>query len=168
MFLSVSGSTGDQPGVVNSVDSSTQVTLCEEWTGTTATGASSFRRALSAAAVGDTIVAVAFAGRRLLLVTKRRVYVSAIDDPYSFTPATDYLQFETEQLIGAEGLGNSALAFGANGVYSIDNLELALVDDFGNIQVSSTKINSDLVLWADSGLAAYKAGVVCPRSMTCG
>lgn len=149
-------------GVVQSVDTSTSLTLREPWAGTTGAGTSlSFSVVLTTATAGDAVIAVGFAGHRMLAMTKSRVYFSSIDG-IDFTTATDYLQIQAEQLIGIQGMGDSAVVFASNGVYRIDNLELTLIDDFGNIQISVSKINSDIVLWADSGLATYQGALVTP------
>jgi len=151
--------------VIQSVDSATSLTLREPWDGDSTSASATFTRALLTtplSSVSDAILAIGFAGRRLLLMTKSRVYLSPIDDPFTFTTSTDFLPVDSEQLIGIQGLGNSALVFGSNGVFQIDNLELALVDDAGNIQVSMARINADIVLWADSGIATYKQGLIVP------
>lgn len=149
--------------IVQSVDSATQITLREPWTGATITDTVTFERYLTTGgSIGDQTLGIAFAGRRMLLLTKSRVYFTPIDNPFSLSATTDYHQIESEQLVGIQGMGNSALVFGSNGVYAIDELELDPVDDFGNIQMIVRKLNSDLVLWHDSGIAAYKGALVVP------
>jgi hypothetical protein len=104
--------------------------------------------------------ALASAGDRLLVCKGNRIGfsspgmssitssgVSVLFDP------TDFHQLPgSAQIVGAQGIGDSALIFTTAGVWRIDNMELDLTDAAGNPQQSVSQISGDVVAWGDNGI----------------
>lgn len=167
MFL---GGTGAD-GLVDRVASNTSIVLRDPYAGSTASGIPytlSPVKTLSVTTVpgitGQAFMTAVGATPRLVLGWQNRVYFSALGNPLSFTVATDFLQIPqgNAYITGMDALGDAAIVFTTAGIYAIENLELSLVDDFGNIQIREDRINADVLLWADQGIAAWDGALVVP------
>jgi hypothetical protein len=154
-------------GLVASVDTNTQITLRDAWSGTTAAGASYTLVTVSLPSEFTSLIPdhVASVGTppRLLLTKGTRAYFTGRGTPTTITLATDYHELpQNAQIIGATGVGDTGVLFTVGGVWSIRNMSLDPVDDFGNLQHVVSQINRDLVLWGDTGLAGYGGEVIVP------
>lgn len=150
---------------VASVDSDTQLTLSEAYTGTTGSGlAYAATRLGSVPRISD---CYAVAGGRLLSCEGNRVYLSNYGNPFIFG-ADDYHEFpEGATVIGAQGLRDTAFIFTTVGVFGISNIELELVDDLGNAQQRVTHLNRELVLWGHEGISAWAGALIVPAIDGC-
>ena len=157
------------PAVVKSVDSNTTLTLTRPWPwASVAATANHFFQAfliIDAAVVPFASAGtsrLATAGTRLLFTSGNRVYLSPPGDPFTFT-ANDYHEIPSGMVInGCEGIGDTAVFFGSTGVWAIRNLSLDIVDDAGNVQHQVERINGDIVLWGEMGLASWNGQIVVP------
>lgn len=174
MFFDATGGT-TRLLLVKSVTSNTSLILDQPWNGTTAAGvsyaarpveflgsspslATIFQPALSSAAQPY----VAYVGRRILMAYGTRIAFTSIDEP-SVQSATDYHELPGDAFItGLDGIGDTAYVFTTEGVWTIAGLFLDPVDAYGNIQHAAGRNNKNVILWGDSGLAAWTAGFVVP------
>lgn len=161
---------GLDSGVVQSIDSNTQVTLTKP-APVTGTIGSYLARARTTAFLNYQPTwkphAIASAAGRLLILVDNRVYFSEIGDPKALSVGsaepTSYHELPSEALmLGGEGIGNSALIFTSAGVWRIDNLEFDPLDDLGNIQHTVQQVNKALILWGDGGVASWGGMVLVP------
>ena len=162
MVLYVSG-VGAFP--VSEVNTDTSLRLAQPWP-TTAVAGSAYT--LNAYATGSLLdfpsspPSLAVAGNRLLWGSGNKIKFTNQNQLIVWT-ATDYHQLPEGTLVGLKGLGDSALVFSTAGVYRIDGFSLDLTDDFGNVQHTVRKLNTDLVLPTHSGsVAAFGGGFIVP------
>jgi hypothetical protein len=99
-------------------------------------------------------------GNRLVMSVGHQVYFSAVNDPGT-VGAFDYHELD-ETVKGLQRLRDDMLVFTDSGMWSISNLALDLTDAYGNPQQSLTKINGNLVLWDDNGIAEYEGTIIVP------
>lgn len=165
--VSSAAALGGALGVVASVDSDTQITLRDNWAGTTQSG---HTYAVTQLGIGSTLAnahlaAVPVAGR-LFITQNNRVYYTQPGNPFGVAnTATDYIELPESSLItGAYGLGSTVLLFTTEGVWAIENSELAPVDPNGNIQWAQVQINPNLLLWGEPGIAAYGSELIVPAT----
>jgi hypothetical protein len=158
---------GPTPLVVKSVDSNTQLTLMVASPyATPAAGAYTLRPVYSLGpnlfGMAGSQTFVASAGQRLIMTIGNRAYLTPRNNPFSFND-TDYHELPSGSvIIGAEGVGDSVILFTTRGVWRIDNLELDILDDFGNIQQSVTQIAKEFALWNDLGITGWQGQVIVP------
>lgn len=109
------------------------------------------------------VSAVAAVGSPPRLVLTGGIY-AAFSEPGSAGFVTgNYHQLPNRALItGAEGLGDTLLLFTSVGVFSVSNMSLDPLDDFGNEQHQVAHVNKDLVLWGDPGIAAWRGALLVP------
>ena len=166
MILRPSGGTAQDYAVVRSVDGANALTLVNAWGGSTSTSTSFEILALASLSTGADVpenhLGAAGSPARLLLGGGNRVYLTtsgsatAVDeDTYHELPAGTSLR-------GIQGIGDRALVFGTSGAWAIDNLNLDVVDDYGNIQQSVGLVNGDVALWHEAGLMPYAGGAIVP------
>jgi hypothetical protein len=163
--------------VVKSVDSDTQVTLTTPWPTTNAASTLfTFYPVVDSGVVlsfpfptlsGSTYATAAGAGLpKLIVTTGNRAYESSAEDASAGTVTFDanvYHELPSNvEITGAEGIGDSCLLFTTRGVWRIDNVSQAPVDDFGNQQQALTKISENVVLWGDAGIAGWQGDVIVP------
>ena len=156
-------------GVVESVDSTTQLTLAEAWSGGTLAGV--------AYDIGSMKNYDLTSG---LIPDGRRTYVAAVGSPgrllvaydniVRFSPAgslvlaaDDFHEIpEGGAIRGITGFEDSAVVFRSDGVWTIGNMALDALDDFGNLQRPISKINGEVILWGEPGIAAWSGALVVP------
>lgn len=171
MIFDVAGATAPFR-FVKSVDSNTQVTLDQPWTGST--GAGKTYNAYPVAFATDcsaplqptlNLVAqpyVAYVGRRVLVGYGSRVAFGPRDDPGT-QAATDFHELPGDAFItGIDGIGDTAYVFTTEGIWAIGGLFFDPVDAYGNIQQTVERVNKDVILWGDPGIAAWANGFVVP------
>lgn len=150
--------------VVQSIDSTTQLTLTEAYAGSTAAGQAYTLAPIGSASTAGYRVAdiYAAAGGRMLACVDDKVYFSAWNNPHSWT-ATDYHQLPRGvKCLGAVGLRDTALIFTTGGLFVISNLQFDLTSDFGDPQHRLDHVNEDLVLWGAAGMAAFADAQIVP------
>jgi hypothetical protein len=120
---------------------------------------------------------MAVAGQRIIRVLDNRAYFGrrsndplfmfenvspfAIGSPHDLT--TDYHEVPRSQaIVGADSLAGALLLFTTGGIWAVENLELDMLDDVGNIQHRFEQVNQDIVLWDDSGITAYQGALILP------
>lgn len=160
-------------GVVQSVDSDTQITLARPWTGPNASGQAYVLNVVLALdpaplqAYGvdsseDVFLTTAGISQRLVVAVRQRAYISGRNDPLTFD-AADYLELASGGwVLGADAIGSNAVVFTTGGITVISNLDFDDVDAFGNIQWGEDKISREFVLWGDSGIASYSGSLIVP------
>lgn len=116
--------------------------------------------ALSSAAKAAPFYAVV--ANRLIAAGGDRVDFSVINTPGTFN-ATDFHQMPGGvQILGAEGLRDSAAIFTTDGLWVISNMAMNLTDASGNVQHRLDQYSRDLILWGDPGIAAWAGGLIVP------
>lgn len=112
----------------------------------------------TASETGPYVAAVA---NRLLVMEDDTVRFSPIGGG-AFDP-TDFHQLPGGvQILGGEGLRDSAAVFTSDGVWMIRNLAYNLTDADGNVQQALDRYSTDLILWGDSGIAGWSGALVVP------
>lgn len=157
---------GGKFGLVQSVDSNTQVTLTKPWAGSTAAGIGyilgPYKEVQSIAGLTGTPV-VAAAARRLLIASGDKLYYSAVNDPLNIGGENYHELLDGYTTVAVQGIGNAAYWFTTGGTFLVDNLDLDPLDDFGNVQHTVRKIN-DLATYTkgEPGIATWAGGIVVP------
>lgn len=146
--------------VVESVDSTTQITLRDAYQGSTGAGKAYVLSPLGTAPkVSGGYATVA---DRLISWTGNRIDFSAAGDWTSFA-ADDYHELPGgSQVLGAHRVRDSLLVFATNGVWVLGNLAYDLTDAFGNVQHRLEHANPELVLWHAEGIATWQNSLVVP------
>lgn len=104
----------------------------------------------------------AVVANRLLAAEGSRVSFSVIGDPTKFE-TTDFHELPGGiEVLGIEGLRQSAAVFTTSGVWVIGNLARNLTDESGNVQQTLDLYSQDLVLWGSGGIAAWEGALVVP------
>lgn len=150
--------------IVESVDSTTQLTLKMPFEGTTGAGKAYVLSPIGTATAGGYQSAdiYAAAGNRIIACVDDRVYLSAWGNPHSWG-ANDYHQLPGgTKCLGAVGLRDAALIFTTTGLWVISNLQFELTSDFGDPQQRLDHVNTDLVLWEQAGIAPFADAQVVP------
>ena len=153
---------------VKTVDSTTQITLTEPYSGPTEAGASYNLRTLYSIAAGDPYPDSDFycvAANRLLSATGRIVKFSAISDPHSFD-AGDYHELpEGVTISGMEAVGQDVLIFTTRGIWILRGIAFDIVDADGNPQHQLVPLSRDLVQWGGpAGIASWENLLVVPTT----
>lgn len=99
---------------------------------------------------------------RLLTANAARVGFSSFNDPTTVDPTDEWNIPGGVQIIGLEGLRDSAAVFTTDGIWIISGLHLNLTDADGNLQQNLDRYSSDIVLWGDAGIAAWQGALVVP------
>jgi hypothetical protein len=147
--------------VVESFDSTTQLTLRDAYEGTTASGQVYALSRLGTAPRVSDIYAVA--ANRLFSLEGSKAYFSAVLKPQSFTPTTDVHTLPGgANAVGAAPIGNELLIFTTNGLWLLAGIEQDIVDEVGNPQHQLRQVNPELLLLSHEGIANYRGAVVAP------
>lgn len=163
--------------VIASVDSTTQITLTEAYEGSTAAGKAYTLYPLATLPAAQQSDVYAVAGDRLLVFSGRTITFSNGRSPGDAgTPPAGQLRWQTftatdrweipdgVQLLGAATLHDNVLVFTTGGVYALTNLAYDLTDAAGNLQQSLQRINPDLILWGNAGIASWGNALVVPAT----
>ena len=154
---------------IASIDSNTTLTLRDNYQGVGGAGIAYTNRVLGTASTSTYRTASYYAAVAGRLVTGEgnRVYFSNTllgggQGPHVFT-ATDYHELpEGVTITGLHPVRDTLLVFTTAGLWSLSNLMLDMIDDFGNIQHRLERISTDLVLWGDPGVATWRNSLVVP------
>jgi hypothetical protein len=167
MFLTA----GDQPQVIQSVDSDTQLTLREAYRYVTRAGFGSYRIDAAATPFGlpdvkstglQGSVVLAAVNQRLVFAQNERVHFSGLGNPFDFA-ASDFWDLPVgARILGLDAIHDTCLVFTTEGVWTISNMDFDLTDDAGNVQQQLAQISRDLILWGSSGIAAWAGALVVP------
>lgn len=113
-------------------------------------------------AAAETAPFYASVANRLLAADGDIVKFSAFGDPSTFDP-TDFHQLPGGvEIIGIEGLRDSAVVFTTDGIYVIGNMSLNLTDPDGNVQQTVDRYSADMTLWGEAGIAGWSGSLVVP------
>lgn len=155
---------GERVYIVASVDSNTQLTLRDNYEGTTGAGkAYTLKQLETTSTPYKTSEIYGVVGERLLSVrTGQRNIIdfSARHAPHSVA-VTDYHELDEGLSVYAiERVGQNAIVFTSAGIYVIQNMALNLTDAFGNTQHRVDLISRDVIAWGAAGIASWKNGLV--------
>lgn len=164
MFLRVNGG---PTYVVVSVDTATSLTIDRPFVEATARGvAYTLRRLETPALVADIYVAggdrlIGCRGNRITFSERRDDTTGAIQW-WKFDPL-DYIELAAGvAILGAAMLRDLLLVFTTAGMWSVQNVHLDLLDDFGNPQRRVDLLSGDVVLWGQPGIASWQNALVVP------
>jgi hypothetical protein len=108
----------------------------------------------------------AVAGNRLFAGVQDTVRFSDISATGGSTTtfnANDFHQMPEGVLVrGLHGLRNAMVVFTTGGIWIISNIGFDLVDAAGNVQHRVDQYSREVILWRDTGLAAWEGGLVVP------
>jgi hypothetical protein len=157
--------------VVKSVDSDTQVTLTENYEGSTGGGKAYALQPLGTLPAALTSDSYAVAGDRLVIGSGNVVTFSNSRAPtgqlrwQTFTATDRWTLPDGGNILGMASLGDEALIFTTAGVYSLGNLAYDLTDAAGNQQQTLSRLNPDLILWGgNAGIASWGNQLVVPAT----
>ena len=157
-------------GIVRSVTNDTKLVLAETWAGGTASGSSYTlvpgqavaNASIPPRATGNFLAVAGSGSGRLIMASGNRAYLSDRGNPFSISSTIYHELPAGVDIVGAEGVGDAVLLFTTAGVWSISNMSLDVLDDFGNIQQSVQRISGEIVLWGDPGIASWSGSVIVP------
>jgi hypothetical protein len=149
---------------VESVTDNTHVQLYYPWPwATTAGGTYALKRTEPRGVTTNPVWGVV--ANRVVQCAGNRLYFSSLASP--LVPPTFLNQAEDQhefpdgaQILGVEGLGDTAYVFTTAGVYTISNMRFDLTDDAGNLQQIVGVLSRDLRLLGDAGLAQWNGAVL--------
>lgn len=154
---------GSATYVVAGVGGNTSITLNRPFADVTASGLSYTAAPIQAVSGSIRSGPYAAASHRLISMEGSRAYFSALGDPTSWTPDEDYHELTGGvQILGGDAIGDGLMLFTTRGAWSIANMELSIVDPFGNVQQPETQAAKDLVLWGKEGLSGWRGSLVVP------
>lgn len=150
--------------IVKSVDSNTQITLTENYQGSTLSGQSYALTRLGTTSVAPyrgTLFAVV--ANRLISIENNQIFFANVLDPHTWQ-ATNFHQVPGGvTLAGGVRAGDKLLAFGSNGIWMVSNLALELTDAAGNPQQRLEQTSQDIVLWGgNAGVESWEGQVIVP------
>lgn len=157
--------------VIESIDSTTQVTLRDAYEGATGAGASYTFNSFYKITTADPYVAsdcYAVSTGRLLWHNERRVYFTPLrttapqTNPHTFN-ATDYHQVPTGvRILGIAPIGQIVLVFTTGGVWRIGGISYDIVSEGGDPQHSFELLSHDYVLLNPAGISSWEQYLVVP------
>lgn len=152
--------------VVQSVDSNTQITLAEKYSGANKAGAAYSLKAVVQIAPADPYpIADSYcvAGNRLLALVNNRIKFSAIGNPHSFGANDFHTVPEGVTGLGIATIGPNVLIFTTGGIWVFQGVPFDIVDAEGNPQHRILPLSRDLVLWGGpAGIATWENYLVVP------
>lgn len=175
MLLRLPG--GNRVYVVAAVVSNTLITIRDLYEGETAEGqVYTLKRLETASAPYVSSQLYAVAGQRLIACEGNTVRFSEPNKPHKWEATIPPLETvvkniheieEGAQIIGVESLGvDRVLVFTTNGITSISNFALSIVDAFGASQHRIEKVAGN-ILWGNGlGIAEYAGSLVVPTMET--
>lgn len=105
----------------------------------------------------------AIAGNRLLLASGSRVLVSHAGKPDEAFDENDFHEIPGGiEILGLEGLRESAAVFTTGGVWVINGLQHEQVDESGNPLRTQDLYSQELVLWGAGGVAGWEGALIVP------
>jgi hypothetical protein len=157
---------------IESVDSTTQVTLRDAYEGTTGAGKSYTFYPIYEMRTADPYPIsqhYAFAGGRLLYVSENRMGFAGIDVaggksvPHT-QGANDFHGFPGGvEILGLDSIGDAAVVFTSAGIWTVQGLSYEIVDEFGNAQHRRDNVNRDIALWGNgAGTSAWLSSLIVP------
>ncbi|HEY4096158.1 MAG TPA: hypothetical protein VGM33_11625 [Baekduia sp.] len=154
---------GDRLHAVAAVVDNTHITLSRSFTGATATGqAYSLTPLATIPAPYNPGGTWAVVGNRLISLKGDRVAMSAEFDSTTWDPTDEWLMPEGAQLLGSAPVHDTLMVFSTAGMWALSGLDLDLTDAVGNTQQSLQRVNSDLILWGQAGIATWDDALVVP------
>lgn len=168
-----------RPVAIKSVTDDTHLTLADPWPYATVTdGPFSIQPALAYASPDTGVASAAYQSHvtqmygRLVLGNGNRLSFTHFNNVNSIdVPTLDFLQTEDFHLLsegvvitGLEPLRDTLLIFTTAGLWSLRGLAFDQVDAAGNEQQHLEQVARDVVLWGETGIAAFRGGLVVPTT----
>lgn len=151
--------------VVKSVDSDTQITLADVYTGSnSATQAYTLKRLEATSAPYKTSDIYFVAGNRLFACEKDKAYFSNYRDPHVYGTDDFHRVPEANEILDGVGIDNTGFLLTTGGVFTAGNLEFELVDTAGNPQQSLHPQTRDIILWSGPGVATWSGRIIVPAT----
>jgi hypothetical protein len=154
---------GERAYIVESVDSDTQITLEEEYAGSSASGSAYTLDPITQATAPYTAADFyAVCADRLVWANGDRIEFSGLDDPHTHAE-DDYHELpEGGEEVAFATVGQTLLAFATSGVWTIDGLGVSIVDSLGNAQHRVQQYSGDLIALGSAGIASWQGRLIVP------
>lgn len=159
MVLTVDG----RVHAVASVQDNTHLTLERPFAGSTTSGLAYSAdpvAAVPAAYTPDGSWVVA--GNRLVSLQGNRITESVQFDSTTWPVTNSWLLPDGVEILGGEAIRDTVYVFTTGGVWALGNLDYDLTDAAGNTQQSLRRLNSDVILWGEAGIATWQNQLVVP------
>lgn len=169
MTITAGAPTGDH--VVKRVVSDTSLELMAAYEGATVSGVSVaiepwYTPGFLPSAPGvPTVLGTAGTPPRLLMGIANRLYFTATTPaiPATLNVTEDYHELPADAFItGIQGSGGYVLVFTTRGVYQVGDFNYDLTDAFGNVQHTVRRVNLEVQLWGEGGLAEFGTQMIVP------
>lgn len=169
MLMHNDPTTGDRVGVVESIQSNTQLTLMRPWPNTN-TIAVNFTKTVEIPTAENTLpytpgqtVYAASMYERLILGRGNRLTFTAAGDPFAVLNPDDFHEIPYgASIVGMEPLRDQLMVFTTAGVFAVGGLGYDLTDAAGNVQQRLDHVAPNLVLWDNRGIAGWRGAIVAP------
>jgi hypothetical protein len=144
---------------VQSIEGLTKLTLAENYVGPTASASAYTLAPFSQAPRIAPMYCVVT--KRLLWLDHDQVGFSDYDDPRTFNPNNVHRIPGGAEILGGTDRSDAGLIFTTDGVWQISNMDLDVIDDFGNVQQRVDRIDP-IVLWRREGIAKWNGQIIVP------
>lgn len=146
--------------VVTDVTDNTHLVISPAYEGTGGTFSYTLKRLGSAPRSGI----YGIVGKRLLIGVGSKLYFTPWGD-VSHSNDDDFHQMPSDaRIIGIESIDNTALVLTTDGLWTVSNMDLEPVDDFGNVQHQINRADAGLILWGKEGLGKWESRVIIPAT----
>lgn len=157
--------------VVEAVPSDTELVLSEKYAAETESGKAYIARAVFRGVEmsfyrGDLYKTVC--ANRLVSASKNSIYFTEVNNPHTFknslgTENVHELPKGVEPL-GLATVGQTVLVFTTDGLWTLEGLALAIVDQNGNSQHRLQRLSADVLLTGALGLSMWEQRIIAPTS----
>lgn len=157
--------------VIDTVDSTTQVTLRDAYEGVTGAGVAYTFYPLYTITAADPYEPgslYAVAGDKLCRAVGDTVYMAGLNLttgkslPHSWG-ATDYERMpDGVTVLGLDSIGDVLMIFTSQGIWTLQNLAYNIVDALGNPQWRLDNISRDITVWGNEGITAWQNSLIVP------
>lgn len=108
-------------------------------------------------------LAVVGSPARIIITSGNRAYFTDRGaDTTTMTASTYHELPQNAPIIGADAISDTLVLFTTSGVWTVANMALDPVDDFGNLQNTVSQVNKDVILWGDPGISGWAGALVVP------
>jgi hypothetical protein len=150
---------GGREYIVKSIDATNRLTLTEPYQGATQTGR--FYRLARTGLAARIAASYAVIGKRLFAFDGDKAAFTPYGEPAVFNADDEHQIPGGSEILGGDGIGDSAIVFTTEGVWGISNISLEPFDDFGNVQQRLDHLNP-VVLWHKEGIARWNESLIVP------
>lgn len=163
---------GGRVYVVASVPSNTELVLAEAWQGSSEEGKPYDTRAIALYNASTPnykpFKYLCVCVNRIVGVEGNRIYTSEVNNPHSYTNSlgTENVHELPEGVepLGVTAVGQTVLIFTTDGLWTLEGLALAIVDQNGNPQHRLQRLSADVLLTGALGLSMWENRVIVPTS----